>query len=368
MAEGGVTPALFRRYPELAERIPWVPLGSFPTPVEPLRLERFGEGHWVKRDDLSGTRYVGNKVRKLEFLLAEARRRGAERLITVGAAGSHHALATAVYGTQLGFRVTLVLFPQPLTPHVRQVLLQDQALGAELRYIGRMEMIPAALLAAQLAHRDERCFTIDAGGSDPVGTLGYVSGALELAEQIEAGEAPRPEAVHLAMGTMGTAAGLAIGFSLAGLPISIHATRITSRIVTNSWALRRLVTRTLRLLEGAGLEPRSADEVLRRINVSHRRIGRGYGHETADGRRAAEYLNSIGLALDPTYTAKAAVDLLDSLERDARAPHLFWNTLSATCPVDHAALEGTADRLPRAFRRYLSRYANRTAERTPSSS
>lgn len=346
-------PALFRRFPALAARVAWLPLGRLPTPVQPLRLACFEAQHWAKRDDLSGEPYGGNKVRKLEFLLAEARRRGAKRLITAGAAGSHHALATAAYGRALGFDVTLVLFPQPLTAHVREVLLCDCALGAELRFVPRMELVPAGLLAARLAHRRERCFAIAPGGSDAVGTLGYVSAALELGEQIEAGDAPPPAAVHLAAGTLGTAAGLAIGFALAGLPVRVRATRITTRLVTNRWALHRLVARTLDLLQRSGLRVPSAAEVLGRVEIGHRCIGRGYGHETADGRRAAELFAEAGLVLDPTYTAKAAVDFLDALQAGAGAPHLFWHTLSAAHPP---AAPGP-DSLPRAFRRYLRAHA-----------
>jgi D-cysteine desulfhydrase len=345
-------PALFRRFPELDGHLPWLSLATCPTPVERLRLERFGDGHWVKRDDLSGEAYGGNKVRKLEWILAEARRQGAERLITIGAAGSHHALATAAYGRALGMRVTLVLFPQPLTPHVREVLLLDHALDAELRFAPRMELLPLLEVLARRAHRRERCFAIAAGGSDPVGTLGYVSAAVELAEQIESGALPEPEAVHLAVGTMGTAAGLAIGFALLDLPIRVHAVRITSRLVTNGWALRRLVAGTLERLRPAVPALPPVDEVLARIRIEHRCIGRGYGHPTPDGARAAEVMGEAGLHLDPTYTAKAAVGFLDALERRPTRPHLLWHTLSAAePPVPPGA--PSADTLPERWRRWL---------------
>src|SRR5688572_13833817 len=124
-------PLLFDRYPQLA-RIPWMSLAEVPTPVQPIDLQIGGAECWIKRDDLTSQIYGGNKVRKLEFLLAHAAARGVKRLITAGAAGSHHALATAVFGRQTGFAVSLVLFPQPLTDHVRAVLLTDAALGAEL--------------------------------------------------------------------------------------------------------------------------------------------------------------------------------------------------------------------------------------------
>jgi D-cysteine desulfhydrase len=347
------SPVLFRRFPEFAGRLSWLPLGRFPTPVERLRLEGPGEDVWVKRDDLSGTLYGGNKVRKLEWVLAEARRQAAERLITMGAAGSHHALATVAYGRQLGFDLTLVLFPQPLTPHVRKVLLLHHALGAELRFSPRMELLPLLQQAARFAHRRQRCFLVAPGGSDALGTLGYVNAALELAEQVEASALPEPEAVHLAMGTMGTAAGLAIGFAMAGLSTRVSAVRITSRLVTNPWALRGLVNGTLAKLRGARVALPTAEAVLRRIQVRHDYIGRGYGYETESGRRAAAWFGEAGLTLDPTYTAKAAAAFLDAVAKRPRRPHLFWHTLSAAePPVEADALR--AETLPRPFRRYLA--------------
>src|SRR5690606_25920461 len=124
------TSPLFRRYPEAARRLPWLPLATLPTPVEPLALEDPGGAGArlrLKRDDQAGLPYGGNKVRQLASTLARARDLGATRLVTAGATGSHHALATAVYGRRLGFDVTLCLFPQPLTDHVRRVLLLDHA-------------------------------------------------------------------------------------------------------------------------------------------------------------------------------------------------------------------------------------------------
>lgn len=352
------TPALFRRFPELAARIPWLPIGEFPTPVQPLDLDPAVTRRarpCVKRDDLGARPYGGNKVRKLEFILADAKSRGVERLITVGAIGSHHALATTIYGRAHGFQVTLVLFPQPINEHVRKILLLDHAFGAELRFTPRMETVPAALLAARLAYRGQRTCVIAPGGSDPIGTLGYVSAALELAEQIADGRAPRPDAVHVAAGTLGTAAGLAIGFALAGLDVPIFATRITGRIVTNERALARLVSRTLGFLRSAGLAsaPRRA-AALRLVTLRHEFLGEGYGRETAAGAAAAAAFREGGLVLDPTYTAKAAAELLASL-REAREgeTHLFWHTLSAHEPDD--ALEGvTAEDLPEPFRRLLA--------------
>ncbi|CAA9372206.1 MAG: hypothetical protein AVDCRST_MAG89-4689 [uncultured Gemmatimonadetes bacterium] len=343
--------ALFRRFPALAKHLPWIQLGSLPTPVQQIELPGRAE-LWVKRDDLSGEQYGGNKVRKLEFILAEAQRRESQRLITVGAAGSHHALATAVFGRLLGLQVTLVLFPQPLTPHVRDVLLLDQAFGAELRWAPRMELIPAAALLARVAHRRERCFVIAPGGSDPLGTLGYVDAALELAEQIKAGECPLPGTIHVAAGTLGTTAGLALGFALAGLPIHIRATRITSCLLTNRVALRRLVVHTGKLLRSAGVPVPTVDPVLSRVRLVHDQIGPGYGHPTPAAEACTGRLASAGLMLDPTYTSKAAADVLACLDGAGGGVHLLWQTLSAAHPRPPAPAD--AARLPSPFRRYLS--------------
>jgi 1-aminocyclopropane-1-carboxylate deaminase/D-cysteine desulfhydrase-like pyridoxal-dependent ACC family enzyme len=350
----GDAPALFRRFPQLQEKIPWVPLGNFPTPLVPLPLVNPGAGAdvWVKRDDLSSEVYGGNKVRKLEFILAAAQKKGASRLITVGAAGSHHALATAIYGRRLGFEVTLVLFPQEVTPHVREVLRMDVAEGADIRYAPRMEMIPLAKWLTQLGYRDERTFVIAAGGSDVSGTLGYVSAALELAEQIEQGIAPVPDVIHLSAGTLGTVAGLSIGLALAGLPTYVTGARIVSKLVAGEHALTALLRATLRKLASSGVPVPGFAEVRSRLTIMHGYVGTGYGRQTPEGIQASERFSRLGLTLDPTYTAKAAAELTEALENGASGTHLFWHTLSAArLPELPAILE---QRLPEPFQRMLA--------------
>src|SRR5690606_4515681 len=132
-AAGGGVP-LFARAPRLLATVPHTPLGRYPSELEAVELD---DGHTrrmvlVKRDDVAADGYAGNKVRKLEFILADARERGMTRLVTAGATGSHHAFATAYHGIRAGFDVSLVLFPQSLTQHVREMLLLDATVGAEL--------------------------------------------------------------------------------------------------------------------------------------------------------------------------------------------------------------------------------------------
>jgi 1-aminocyclopropane-1-carboxylate deaminase/D-cysteine desulfhydrase-like pyridoxal-dependent ACC family enzyme len=345
-------PALFRWFPVLEEHIPYIALGSWPTPIERILIDLAGRPReiLVKREDLSARPYGGNKVRKLEFLLAEARRRSARRLITAGAAGSHHALATTLYGRKLGFEVSLVLFPQPLTAHVREIVLADHALGAELRFTRMMEGVPLAVARARFAHRRGQPFVIAPGGSDAVGTIGYVSAALEMVEQFDSGSVPTPSAVHVAAGTLGTSAGLALGFALAGRRIPVIATRITGRIVANENAIRRLIRGARARLAHGGIRVPDATAADSLIQLRHGQIGTGYGRETESGRAAAELFAAHGLHLDATYTAKAAAELC-AAAGDAQHPPLFMMTLGQLESVGD--LHADIRTLPEEFRRYL---------------
>jgi 1-aminocyclopropane-1-carboxylate deaminase/D-cysteine desulfhydrase-like pyridoxal-dependent ACC family enzyme len=347
---GSSTIALFDAFPRLAAVAPRIALGTVPTPLEAVRLALPTGGTrevLVKRDDLTSVTYGGNKVRKLEFLLAAARRKGARRLITAGAAGSHHALATTVYGRQLGFEVSLVLFPQRMTGHVRDVLRQDHALGAELRWTRRMEGVPLGVLRARRAHARDDPYVVPPGGSDAVGTLGYVNAGVELAGQL-AVEGLRPSAVVVAAGTLGTAAGLALGLVLAGQPLPVRAVRITSRLVASERALRRLVRATAALLATGGVAV-DVDAACACITLVHDQLGDGYGRATEAGRAAAAVFEAAGLVLDATYTAKAAADLLAASA--ASGPPLFLHTLSAVAPAP--AADVADDELPAPFAEYL---------------
>lgn len=323
------------RLPGLEAPLAPLALADLPTPVEPLaQLEHaLGRaGLWIKRDDLSSTLYGGNKVRKLEFLLGQARRAGATALVTMGGTGSNHLLATALHGRGLGMRTVGVVFPQPETEAVRRNLAADRAAGVELIPIRSKYLLPGAvaltLARIQLASGRSAAL-IPGGGSSPVGALGFVNAGLELAGQIEAGLLPEPRAVFLPYGTGGTAVGLAIGLQLAGLKTRVVAVRVIDRLLANRLRLRLLA--------------RSAAELIRRhqpgvdlprwpganLEIRQGYIGRGYGHPTEAATRAlAEFEQRAGIRLELTYTGKAAAAFLDEA-RKHRGPLLFWNTYSS---------------------------------------
>lgn len=325
---------LFRRFPHLEARIPWVHLGDWPTPV--TRIDDLPAGVsgelWVKRDDHSSPLYGGNKVRKLEYLLADARSKGAGRVITTGVEGSHHCLATAVHGRRLGLPVTLVVFPQPETEHAREIAAANEAWADEVRRCGSFATQPFAEAAVRWRHRAENPYVIPGGGSNALGALGYVGGALELAEQVEAGLLPRPDSITVAAGTLGTLAGLAIGAAMTGLTDRITGIRIVPAAVGNEVVLGRLVEGAVRILENAGArapDPRMAMDIVELVGDW---LGKGYGEPTDWGDRATAWFEPRGLVLDPSYTGKTAAGLLDRLESHDGGVHLYWHTLSSVVP------------------------------------
>src|SRR5271165_1348381 len=147
-------------------------LGRYPTPVERLdELSGQESSLWVKRDDRTNEIYGGNKVRKLERLLADARARGARRIVTVGAAGSHHVLATTYFGAREGFAVEAVLVPQPRTDHVVEVLRAAVGLGMTPFPVSSWAAaVPAIVRRVARGARETRFFML--GGSSAVGAMG----------------------------------------------------------------------------------------------------------------------------------------------------------------------------------------------------
>jgi 1-aminocyclopropane-1-carboxylate deaminase/D-cysteine desulfhydrase-like pyridoxal-dependent ACC family enzyme len=326
---------LFRRFPVLEGRVPWLELSDGPTPV--TRVDARGElagALWVKRDDLTSAVYGGNKVRKLEYLLADALRVGARRLITTGVVGSHHCLATAVHGRRVGLPTSLVLFPQPPTPHARHVAALNEAWADEIRRCSTFATQPFVEAALRWRRRSDRPYIIPGGGSNALGALGYVGAAVELSEQVERGEAPRPETIVVAAGTLGTVAGLAIGSALTGVADRILGVRIVPATIANVWSLSRLVEGTTRLLADAGVPAPEARAVVDRVELVGGYIGHGYGHPTNAGARSTAWFHGHGLDLDPTYTAKTACAVLDRLAGSPDGVLLYWHTLSSAEPPE----------------------------------
>jgi 1-aminocyclopropane-1-carboxylate deaminase/D-cysteine desulfhydrase-like pyridoxal-dependent ACC family enzyme len=324
---------LFNRCPEA--RKTWIALAELPTPLEPLSSLGASVGLpalWIKRDDLTSSLYGGNKVRKLEFLLGEAVGRGARTLVTVGATGSHHVLATARFGHQLDLATTAVVTPQAPSPHAERNRQLGEQWGVAYVPCPHPVWLPGLVAHAMATRRG--AFFIPPGGSSTLGALGYVNAALEFAEQIRQGAMPPPAAIVVATGSAGTHAGLVIGLGLAGLDIPVVGVRVVPRLYMNEAIVAGLIVATAWRL-GWRINPGWA---LGRVHLRHDQFGAGYGISTpraealtADARRLE------GLSLEGTYTAKAlagAVAIGQALGHEK--PLLFWHTYAGDQPVSDA--------------------------------
>ncbi len=298
-----MAPALFSALPAARPHVPWVALGQYPTRVE--RLEGVADpavALWVKREDVChGENYGGNKVRKLEFILGEARALGARRLVTFGSYGSSHVAATAAYAPRLGFEVDALLFPEPMYDAARKNLRVVQAAGVNVQALAHVAAVFPRRWVAQ--HR-EGTFWIAGGGSSLAGALGWVSGGFEILAQVTSGQMPRPAAVYVALGSAGTFAGLC--WSLRGdPPIEVVGVEVVKPAGWSRWNARKL----LRQIE-LRLAPYAADVKLGSPPVVRVVRSDGALEDAAGIARARE----SGLALDPVYTEPT----LDALLRDVR--------------------------------------------------
>jgi D-cysteine desulfhydrase len=305
----------------------------------------------IKDDGHSGSIYGGNKVRKLEPILADALHHGFRSCVTVGAAGSNHALATALYCRQIGLPCHVIHFDQPPTDHVRRNLAAISEV-AELHHVGGVQNIARAVAMWRIRDRfrsaEIRSYFVPGGGSSPLGVLGYVNAALELAEQLRDMRSEAPLRLYVAAGTVGTLAGIILGLGLARLTsIDVVGVRVVDRFVTNPPAVRRLIAGARKILKVQGVRLPSN---LPHWSIEDSQFGAGYGVPTQAGLRAMSVAKDrFGLTLEPTYTAKAfAAVLADS----SPGPILYWHTLNAVPLPDVPAGSMPAD-LPPPYAHYF---------------
>ena len=305
--------ALFQRLPRLRDLVPFRPLADgLPTPVEQV-----ADGLFVKRDDRTSSLYGGNKVRKFEFVLPVAERRRGP-VLTAGGIGSHHVLAAAHYCRLLGLDVEAVLYPQPVTEDVRATQRELRQLGVRITTAPSPYAMPTVLAARMVSLVRQRPYLLWPGASTPLGTLGYVSAGVELVESMRGFQ--EPDAVVVALGSGGSAVGLALGIALAGWRrAEVVAVRAADLAATNAPVLKALEAGTAALLLAGGWRPRRA-----RLRIEARFFGSGYGAPTEAGDEAIAVAAGHGLPLEPTYTAKSYAA---ALERHAAGRRVvFVNT------------------------------------------
>ena len=285
-----------------------VSLGVFPTPIQ--RLDHISAllntNVFLKRDDLTGLGLGGNKTRKLEFLLADAMAQGAELVFTTGQAKSNHAMLTAAACARLGLRCILILKKRGVTARLGNQLL-EHLMGTEVIFMdtddyadiyAEMDRIGASLGVPY--------YKIPCGGSNALGSLGYVDCVREITGQ--------GSFDHLicAEGSGGTMAGLALGAKLFAPDMKVHGMMVDTdpfEVITPA-----LMREAAALLE-ADVEITPADYHLRDM------CGPGYSISSPEGREAIECLASReGVFLDPVYTGKAFAGLLAMAREGAFPP------------------------------------------------
>ena len=326
-------------------RLPRFPLANLPTPLQEAGRLRDALGGpsqcpriLIKRDDLTGLAFGGNKVRKLEFLVGDALAKGATTLITAGAAQSNHARATAAAAVVAGLKSVLVLTSSEAEPAVQGNLLLDELLGADIRLtmpgVDREEQMET--IAAELRQRGKIPYVIPVGGSNRVGAAGYLTMAIELKEQL-ANLGAEPSRVYFGNGSGGTQAGVTLGVKALGIPA--RAIGVQDSYLSPE-EKERIIRITNEAAELVGSDVRvSADD----FTDLDQYYGEAYGVPTREGDAAILLLaRTEAIFLDSTYTGKAMSGLLDHIRTGEVSPD---ETVVFVHTGGHSAIFAHADRL-----------------------
>lgn len=339
---------IFKLFPSLQKHLSSAEFAELPTAVEHHNFN--GKTAWVKRDDLTHSLYGGNKVRKLEFILPEVQRLGASKVVTFGATGTHHGLATAVLCKQMGLKCEVLLFDQPITALVKENIQLLASQGAELTHCGSL----ANTLRRFYLHPgrlNKSNYFLFAGGSNVLGVLAIINAGLELAEQIKNGECECPETIYCAASSNATLAGLTLGIAASGLNIKVIGVRVAPAKVgpfdsCTPAAVRQLMQKTIVWLKQHGADWRWQ---LPNPQIDDDWYGEGYGHSSeAAVQAAAVFKKEMKIELDPTYTAKCFAALLAN--QDKRTV-MYWHTLNSR-PLDQLMTSPIPD-LPASLRDIL---------------
>jgi D-cysteine desulfhydrase family pyridoxal phosphate-dependent enzyme len=300
-----------------------VRFAHLPTPLDELEALRAALGGaaacpriLIKRDDLTGFAFGGNKVRKLEFLVADAQAKGVTVVITGGAAQSNHARATAAAARKAGLKAVLVLEASTDRPPEQGNLLLDRLVGAETRIVPDGTDMDAAMAAVadELTARGEQPYVIPIGGSSALGVMGYVAASIELAEQLAAaGETP--SRLYYANGSRGTQAGLVLGAKVARAPYRPVGIAVSGG---DEWKRPKAMRIANEAAELLGAPERVGEEDL--VN-DEGYIGPGYGVLTDGCVQAISLLaRTEGIFLDPVYSGKAMAGLIDHVRTGKVGP------------------------------------------------
>jgi len=296
-----------------------VDLGHFPTRLERLdSVSEFlgGPEIWIKRDDCTGLATGGNKTRKLEFLIADALRHGADTIITQGATQSNHVRQTAAAAARHGMACIGLLETRVPDLGVAyetsgNVFLDEMfECALEARPAGVDMNNEAELKAESLRAEGKRVYVIPGGGSTPLGALGYVRCLIELAGQLDAENLAVDALVH-ATGSAGTQAGLVAGAHILGRSIPVIGVSVRADSEKQIANVHRLTMQTLSLME---INPTNFNKD--NVMAVDDQVGPGYGYPTDETISAIKLMaNKEGILLDPVYSGKGFAGLIAMIQR-----------------------------------------------------
>jgi len=300
-------------------KLPRIDLGRWPTPLHELpRLSAAlgGPRLFIKRDDLSGLALGGNKCRKLEYILADAKQRGIDTLITSGSSQSNFALQMAAAGCKLGMESYLLLF-KGAHPEMQGNMLLHNVLGSTVSIVDIADsremftILPKKMdeLADELRSRGRNPIVVPAGGSTPLGVVGWVNAAWEIGQQLKEQKIDAQHVI-LANGSGGTQAGLVLGFKYLKLPLNVIGISILNE---QTEAINRVVTQVNETAKLLGLDVTiTPDEV----TIYDDYIGQGYGIPTKECIKVIRLLaQTEAIFLDPVYTGKVMAGLIALIDK-----------------------------------------------------
>ncbi|XP_057987751.1 bifunctional D-cysteine desulfhydrase/1-aminocyclopropane-1-carboxylate deaminase, mitochondrial [Hevea brasiliensis] len=295
-------------------------LGHLPTPIHPWKLPNLPNGTelWLKRDDLSGMQLSGNKVRKLEFLMADAVANGADCIITIGGIQSNHCRATAVAAKYLNLDCYLILRTSKVLvdqdPGLTGNLLVERLIGAHVQLISKEEYAQIGsvtltnILKEKLLKEGRKPYVIPVGGSNPIGTWGYIEAIREIEQQVQASSGRlKFDDIVVACGSGGTIAGLSLGSCFGALKAKVHAFSVCDDPDYFYDFVQALI-------EGlkAGVNSRDI------VHIQNAK-GLGYAMNASDELQfVQEVATATGVVLDPVYSGKAAYGMMKDMKENPK--------------------------------------------------
>jgi 1-aminocyclopropane-1-carboxylate deaminase/D-cysteine desulfhydrase-like pyridoxal-dependent ACC family enzyme len=322
---------LFTRYPILKQQLEPQRFACLPTPVK--ALSGLGSNAWIKQDDLTHPDYGGNKIRKLDFILADIKRNHKNHVITFGATGTNAGVASAMMCYRNQLKCTVYLFEQPLTQTVKDNIALMQAYGAELIFCGSLLKTVLSFYGSRY-RLNRNSYFLWAGCSNSVATFAYINAAFELKQQIEEGLLPEPEHIFVPVGSCSTLAGLTLGVKLCGLNSKVVGIRVAPAYLgpfpaCTEGEVNKVIKQAAKQMQKWGIKELGN---IPTCYFSDNFYGEGYGIASEESLNAIDTFKAQGITLENTYSGKAAAAFLQQLHeknKEHGKPQLFWQTFNS---------------------------------------